>query len=326
MSSYAYLGNDDLIDGIAARLEKAGVTRTGEIGAADAVITFCTNMTALEDLYFGDEGLIGAMMPSAVAIDLSASTPNFANEMNAVATISDIKMVTAPLIVKNKLAEEPFSHHNLQCFAGGDENALEAAQPYLNAIFGDVHPASSPGAAQLGRAANTIQNTAEMVAAIEAMALFEACKGSVSGMDAREMIPDATSPEAFFIMQAVNGERFEGGYTVEMLMGELSAAIMTADDYEVIIPQAEAAFHLLELLAVIGGSSMTPAALALVYAGENAENTHGLDWSRAEALYEDASQDTAMEDGFDEDYEDLGLDEDLFGDDGFGLGYGYSAN
>ncbi len=64
------------------------------------------------------------------------------------------------------------------------------------------------------------------------------------------------------MLAAVNTGRFDGTYTVEMLMSELSAALTAADDVDLILPQAEACLHLLELLAVIGGSDKAPAALA----------------------------------------------------------------
>ncbi len=43
--------------------------------------------------------------------------------------------------------------------------------------------------------------------------------------------------------------------------------------------------HLLELLVVIGGADMAPAALSLVYQDEAAGARAGLDWTRAEVAY-----------------------------------------
>jgi len=87
------------------------------------------------------------------------------------------------------------------------------------------------------------------------------------------------------VVRAVRQKRFTGDYTAEMLLAELSAALMAADDAEVILPGVEATMHLLELLAVIGGADMAPAALALVYRDEAAGAEAGLDWTRAEQAY-----------------------------------------
>ena len=98
----------------------------------------------------------------------------------------------------------------------------------------------------------------------------------------------AATPVAEQVLAAVNTGRFDGTYTVEMFMAELSAALTAADDVDLILPQAEACLHLLELLAVIGGTDKAPAALALVYGEEKACAEAGLDWTRAEQAYGDA--------------------------------------
>ena len=68
-------------------------------------------------------------------------------------------------------------------------------------------------------------------------------------------------------------------------MAQLSASLMAADDADLILPQAEAAMHLLELLAVIGGSDKGLASLSLVYGSEKRCAEHGLDWTRAEGAF-----------------------------------------
>lgn len=336
MPTYCYLGNEHFINAIEGRLKDAGYERIEDASSAEWVITFFTSMTALEEAYFGDSGLVETMKAESIAIDLSACTPNLATEICSVATVSNIAMVCAPLCVKNKLAEDVFARVNTYCYAGSEDDGVERALPMLDLLYGDVRPVADAGAAQLARNARTIQNTSEMVSAIEALSLFQACTKSVSSnVDAMELVPNATSPEAFFILEAVREKRFYGDYTVEMLLSEISAAMMTADDFEMILPQTEAAFHLYELLAIIGGADMTPAALALVYQGENTElsddedgtakkaNEYGLDWSRVEQLY-------GSEHDHDHDHDHLeplsyGGDDDYLGEE-FNEEYGFSFN
>lgn len=324
MPTYAYRGDKSFIDHIAKRLEEAGFSREGEPEIADVVLTYCTNMTQLEDLYFGEESLVEAMVAGSVAIDLSPSTPNFANEINAMCTINDIAFISAPMVVKNQVASDAFTKSNLSCFAAGEDGAIQKASVILDAIFGDVQEVGSAGVAQLAKASNTLQKVAEVVSAIEGSTLFKAARTSVSSIDIKSFTPEATSPEAFFVLQAIQEERFDGDFTIEMLMAELSAAIMAADDYEVIIPQAEAAFHLLELLAMIGGAYKSPAALWLVY-GEASEEKYekaGLDWSRAQAYF---SEDHEHEDS--DPFDDMPMydDIDMYADDESSL-FGYSSN
>ncbi len=178
-------------------------------------------------------------------------------------------------------------------------------------------PLGSPGAAQLARAAYTMQVVAQVVAAIEADALFRAVRRSVAGAGSADAQPGVLSSMGAAILDAVRENRFEGAYTVEMLMGELTAVLMAADDNEVILPQTESAMHLLELLAVIGGVEKAPAALALVYGEEADCAAAGLDWSRAEQAYA-SSEEEEEEWGRDEE------DDDFF--EGLDDGFGYSVN
>lgn len=327
MPIYAYRGNAAFIEAIEPRLAKAGFVREGEVELADLVITFCTTMTELEELYFGEDGFVGRMRRGACAIDMSATTPNFANEMHAVLTISDLGMVVAPLMVKNQVSPEAFERANIACYAAGDDEWLEAAFPWLDAVYGRIERLASPALAQLARAANTLQKVSEVVSAIESQSLLESSRLSISSADIDGFAIGATSPEAYFVLQAINERRFESPFTVEMLMSELSAAIMAADDNDMIIPQAEAAFHLLELLAIIGGSQKSPAALDLVYGNldEGKCKEYGLDWSRAESLYHsELDHDHDMIDQFDEMSFGDDLADEMYEDDL--TGFDYSSN
>ena len=306
--SFVYSGNETVGAMVVSRLEAAGCTRTDDVAHAEAIITYCTSQTALEDAYFDEQGLVQAAGKGALLIDLSASTHSFARELNAVAVVSDLMSVEAPLVVVDVARADAFGDRdNLVCFVGGDEEAVAEARPVLEAIAGTVQETGGAGSAQLARAAYTLQTTAQVISAVEAD-------------QATERVGAAT-PVAEQVLAAVNTGRFDGTYTVEMFMAELSAALTAADDVDLILPQAEACLHLLELLAVIGGSDKAPAALALVYGEEKTCAEQGLDWTRAEQAYGDVAEGF---DDLDDDGHDHGHDHGSFGD---YPGYGaYSAN
>lgn len=320
--SFVYSGNETVGAMVVSRLEAAGCTRTDDVAHAEAIITYCTSQTALEDAYFDEQGLVQAAGKGALLIDLSASTPSFARELNAVAVVSDLMSVEAPLVVVDVARADAFGDRdNLVCFVGGDEEAVAEARPVLEAIAGTVQETGGAGSAQLARAAYTLQTTAQVISAVEADALYRAVRRSSASLDQATERVGAATPVAKQVLAAVNTGRFDGMYTVEMFMAELSAALTAADDVDLILPQAEACLHLLELLAVIGGSDKAPAALALVYGEEKTCAEQGLDWTRAEQAYGDVAEGF---DDLDDDGHDHGRDHGSFGD---YPGYGaYSAN
>lgn len=310
MPNFAYAGNRLFLEGIADRLTDAGFNQVESIEDAEFFLTYCNNMTKLEDIYFAEHGLIEKAHEGTVFIDLSPSTPNFSNELNAMITLSEMKYVAAPLIVKNQVEKDAFKKSNIRCLAAAEDDSLSFALPILEAVFDDIEELDNIGVVQIARAGNTLQKIAETISAIESYVLLESSKKSVASIQAKGYSINATSPEAYFILNAIEDKQFESTYTVEMLMGELSAVIMAADDYETILPQAEAAFHLLELLAIIGGAEKSIAALYLVYGDQNEQRCKefGLDWSRAEELYDKEEEAFGLDD-LDESFQNSSFDD-----------------
>ena len=177
--SFVYSGNETVGAMVVSRLEAAGCTRTDDVAHAEAIITYCTSQTALEDAYFDEQGLVQAAGKGALLIDLSASTPSFARELNAVAVVSDLMSVEAPLVVVDVARADAFGDRdNLVCFVGGDEEAVAEARPVLEAIAGTVQETGGAGSAQLARAAYTLRTTAQVISAVEADALYRAVRRS----------------------------------------------------------------------------------------------------------------------------------------------------
>ena len=269
--AFVFAGNETVGNMVADRLCGAGWQRVGDAGAADAVITYFTTQTALEDAYFGDNGIVQGARKGTQIIDLSCTTPTFARELNAMACVADLVAVEAPLVVTDVAVPDAFAvRENLGCFVGGEEDCVEVAREVLDLLVAHVTDAGGPGSAQLARAAYSLQATAQLVAAVEADALYHAVRTSSDMGEIAGMRAGAITPAGDALLAAVTDGRFDGTYTVEMLMGELTAALTTADDADLILPQAEAVQRLLELLAIIGGSDKAPSALSLVYREEDA--------------------------------------------------------
>ena len=311
---YVYAGHEGFHEAVSPRLAQAGAKRVDHVAEADTVLTFCTSQTALEDAYFDEDGFVQAARPETVLIDLSASTPGFARELNAVAVVSDLAFVEAPLLVDDITLPRAFSQRdNLRCFVAGQNDDIARAEKLLSALVRDVHKTGGSGSAQLARAAYSLQTAAQVVAAIEADALYRAAWESIVEPGSSMERVGATCTQADRVLAAINAGSFDGAFTVEMFMAELSAALTAADDADLILPQAEAAMRLLELLAVVGGSDKAPSALSLVYGDEKLCAENGLDWTRAEHAF--ASEE-----------DDCGCGEDCGCDHMDYRGFDYSAN
>ena len=308
---YVFIGNDAVGNFVESKLDACGFTRVEDAGSASVAITYCTNSPAIEDAYFDDGGLVKCMPPKSLLIDLSACAPSLAREISAVCAVNDLRFVEAPLVFDAPCdAGALLDSSALGCFVAGEEADVEEAAEILEILAVDVEIVGSrSGSAQLVKAARTIQDCAQLLSAVEAEALFAAARESSNSVDCYEGDVPLSTDLAAQVVQAIENRSFHGAYTVEMLMGEVAAAMTAADDVELILPQVEALTHLLEILAVVGGVDMNPAALSLLYRSEEAGNAAGLDWSRAESFFlHDEHEHEHEDDGYsDSGYDDLDM-------------------
>ncbi len=300
--TFAFAGDERVGAGISGLLEAAGFPVT-DLNNADVVFTYCTNTSALEDLYYDTEGLIRGTRKGAILVDLSPSTVSFACELDGVACVNDHSAIDAPLVVSDMVCEEAFaSRENLGIVAGCREDAdYKTVKPMLDAIAHRVMWMGHAGAGQKAKVALTLQRCATLVGAVEAQVAL-----ANVGRDVNVMVEDVVdfmhdmnsiSPAQEAFAQALLDEEYDGDFTIEHLMAEATAALSSLEDEEMILPQAEACYRLMELLALVGGIDLDPAGLKLVFADEETTNRYGLDWSRADGAFEGCDCGCEDEDG-----------------------------
>ena len=284
-----YVTGDDAVTTCVADLLSGAGYKASSQQKADVVFTYSSNTSKLEDLYYDTKGLVQDTKQDAILIDLSPATVSFARELGTLASVNDRKVLDAPLIVRNVVAPDAFAHvDNLGMVVGGSEAVFNEVRPMLDAIARDVMWVAKAGAGQSMKVALTLQNAAALVGLVEAFASFDVSQSKVDKDDYLDFSYKlgmlTPGQEAF--LQAMHSNSFQGSFTIELMMGELAAALESVDDNDVILPQAESGFRLMELLALVGGVDYTPAALKLVFADEDTTKQYGLDWQRAEGAFE----------------------------------------
>ncbi|MDR2715723.1 MAG: hypothetical protein LBB46_03120 [Coriobacteriaceae bacterium] len=295
--TFIFAGNAAVGSAISPNLVKAGYTAAGGVPDADVILIYCETQGNLEDMLFDEDGLMQSAKKGAWLVVLNASTPDFARELSAIAIVNDLHSAEAPLVINDVTRADAFSDPaNLSCFLAGEAEDCEDIEPLIGAIVGTVEVTGAPGSAQAARAAMTIQLAARLVACMEAEALCRVSSLSSASLFDFSLDQGFITEKASRLLEAVREERFEGAYTVQMCMAEVTAALMTADDADLILPGAEACMHLLELLALIGGGEMAPAALDLVYGDEALCAKHGLDWAQAEQTWSEEGRDSLDDD------------------------------
>lgn len=287
--SFVFVGDVEVGKQLSSLLVEAGFPAARDASCAQVVLTYCSNMPALEDIYYDSEGLLQTTAEEAILIDLSPATPTFARELYAVARVNDRFVLDAPLIVRSMVDSEAYSRaSNLGMMVGGDSDIYRRVEPLLNALAAHVLLVGGAGAGQTAKCAATLQTAAALVGLVEAHAALRSSEVAVESEDLSDFMTElgAMTPLQQAFVDAVQEKAFEGTFSLEYLMGEVAAALSAVDDSDIILPQAEAGFRLMELLAMVGGVAYNPAALQLVFADEETSQHYGLDWSRAEGAYD----------------------------------------
>ncbi|MBQ9021331.1 MAG: NAD(P)-dependent oxidoreductase [Eggerthellaceae bacterium] len=294
LKTFVFVGNTKIGNELVPNLLEAGFKAAEGLESADVIFTFTSFLDDTEEVYFGSEGMIASAKAGAYLVNLSPATPSLTHEIYALAQVSNMYAVDAPLFVHDAGREHAFADKaNLSIFVGGTEGNLAQVKPMLDALAEDVVACGDAGRGQLAKAAASLQRCASVVGLIEADSLLRVAESDevAATLVARSLAAGVNSAELANYYAAVVGRSMESSYSADIMLGEIVAALSAADDMQLILPQAESAEYLLQLLCTIGGVEKSTAALALMYADEAECARYGLDWTRAETAFDSFDED-----------------------------------
>ena len=249
--------------------------RLEAITGCQIVITSQRSAADVENLYLGDEGLLEMMDAGTYAIDVSMSSPGLAREIQAVAAVSDIEVLDAPII---NLGD----HEQAISFVGGDPETQNILAPLFPYLAPTVMPQAQAGEGQLAAAVSVIALAGSLMGAVEAMALANISNfPKNSALNVLSSTAGGSRALVDYIPQVL-GYDFSGRISVSSFLAALEVALDCADTFDVTMPMTETAYQLFELLSVVGGEEMNIQALALLYEDEQTCANYGLDWALAE--------------------------------------------
>lgn len=341
MATFYFTGHETVGDYVRDCLEEADCFEVLDPAEAGVCLTYFTSEADVETAYLDSDGFFQVAQQDALLVDLSATSPGFARELSALSQVSGLKFVEAPLALRDITRADAFgARENVTCCAAGTEDALAAARPLLDVLFSQVHACGPAGSAQRAHAAFAMQRAALIMAGAEAFALYQdgaadafgdACAGQGCGCDAPvAKCPPALTDESAVILKAMCEKRFRGSFTIEMLRGDLDAALRAAEDAGQTFPILEGCEHMLELLEVAGASDLDPAAVVLAFSSDEEGAPFGIDWKRAESFafhdHEHDDDDDDDDDDYDDDFDDgdggpFGMDFDFDGLDHGDIGH-----
>lgn len=231
-------------------------------GAADVVITMVGYPHDVEEVYFGQNGLLAGAREDSLLIDMTTSTPSLAQRIYDSARQRGIAALDAPVSGGDIGAREA----RLTVMVGGDEAAFTRARPVFEKIGRTIALMGNAGAGQHTKMCNQIAIAAGMLGVCEALAYAEG-----AGIDQTRMIETISTGAAASWSLGNYGPRiiagdFQPGFYVKHFIKDMEIALVAAGEMGLKTPGLELALRLYRQLAADGHGDAGTQALYRLYA------------------------------------------------------------
>ncbi|WP_052863704.1 2-hydroxy-3-oxopropionate reductase [Streptomyces niger] len=159
--------------GKAGALVEAGGTEAASIAEAvrdaDVVITMVPASPQVEEVAYGDDGILAHARDGALLIDMSSITPQTSIDLAARAKEHGVRVLDAPVSGGEAGAVEGV----LSIMVGGEQADFEAARPVFEAMGKTIVHCGPHGAGQTVKAANQLIVAVNLQACAEAIGFLE---------------------------------------------------------------------------------------------------------------------------------------------------------
>lgn len=236
----------DKADGLEATI----VESARDVGPASDIVFVCVSDTPdVDEVVFGDYGVIHGMTSGDVLVDHSTISPVATAQFAAQAAELGVEWVDAPVSGGSEGAERG----TLAVMAGGDPDALDRARPFMETYSSSVvHVGDEPGSGQMVKAVNQILVVLNQLAASEALMLADS-----AGLDLKKTLSAVEGGAAGSWMLSNRGPQmierdWRPGFTIDLQQKDLRLVLEAADEVGASLPGTALVFQLYRSLQARG--------------------------------------------------------------------------
>lgn len=199
-------------------------TPSGVAAAADVVITMVGYPKDVEEVYFGQEGVLGAARPGSLLIDMTTSQPSLAERIAGAAAEKGCQALDAPVSGGDVGAREG----TLAIMVGGAPEAFDAALPLFQLMGKSIALLGPAGAGQHTKMVNQIVISGTILGVAEALNY-----GQRAGLDLHKVLDVIGKGAAGGFQLNVLGKRmadgdFAPGFFVHHFIKDMTIALEEA--------------------------------------------------------------------------------------------------
>lgn len=191
----------------------------------DAVITIVGYPKDVEEVYFGEGGIIANADKGTVLIDMTTTSPKLSQRIYAEAAAAGLPALDAPVSGGDVGAQKG----TLAIMVGGDREIFDRMVPVFEAMGTNIRYQGAAGNGQHTKMANQIAITGCIASVCEAIAYAKGC-----GLDPQDMFNAISTGAAGSWQMTNNGQKiidgnFAPGFFVKHFIKDMNIAIDESD-------------------------------------------------------------------------------------------------
>jgi len=228
---------------------------------SDVVVTIVSNDSAVEQVYYGDDGVLGGMRPGSILIDSSTVSPALVRRLAADAAARGGSFLDAPVTGSKDGAIQG----TLLFMVGGDRQAIESCRDIFLAMGRDIVPMGESGSGATAKLAHNAIVGINAAGLIEGMAI--AAKGGLNLESFVRVVQGggAASKQAELKGPKILAGDFSVQFALALMLKDLKLSSVLSDGMGVPTPMLEAAKSLFQTGEAKGYGEEDLAALSRVY-------------------------------------------------------------
>lgn len=232
---------------------------------AEVIFTMVGYPSDVEEIYFGEEGIIENAKKGTVLIDLTTSKPELAREIFKASVQKGLSSLDAPVSGGDVGARNGL----LSIMVGGEEATFKQMQPLLDLFGGNIVHQGPAGAGQHTKMCNQILIASNMMGVSES--LIYALK---AGLDPETVLLSISSGAAGSwslsnLAPKMISRNFEPGFYIKHFIKDMRIAAQEAELMGLELPALRLSLSLFESLAEKGYEDKGTQALIVQYEDNN---------------------------------------------------------
>ena len=200
--------------------------------ASDIVFTMVGVPADVREVYFGRDGILSALEPGAIAVDMTTTEPSLAIEIASAAVAKGARALDAPVSGGDVGARNA----TLSIMVGGDLDAVTAVRPLFERLGKNIVHQGAAGAGQHTKMCNQIVIAGTMIGVCESLVY-----GAKAGLNLETMLSSIRSGAAGCwtlenLAPRVLKRNFDPGFLVEHFIKDMGIALAEARRMNLALP------------------------------------------------------------------------------------------